>query len=174
MKINAFEDLANYNKHLRANPITTIGYARKSKGRERFTTRCNLLSKMVERLEAQCLCTKIFVSPSSNANEELEKRDTNSNNSNYLKALQVNGDMKDLCRLLNTKFKPVRLVAIDFAGLTTEPNDLRQFIRKYTQIQEVVIDHGVTFSIYSRHDLLENEDIISKFNCRTGFIRRSS
>ncbi|KAI8638304.1 hypothetical protein BD408DRAFT_446886 [Parasitella parasitica] len=43
-------------------------------------------------------------------------------------------------QLLKTKFKLIRLAVVDFAGLSTEPNDIRVYTRKFTQIEEIVVD----------------------------------
>ncbi|KAK4509789.1 uncharacterized protein ATC70_007092 [Mucor velutinosus] len=175
LDINVIEDLARYEQHCRHHPMTTIGYARKSKGKERTNTRCKLLSEMVHRLRKKSLCTKVYVSPYCDANQPLESRDSKGNYKHHLELIDdCDGDMTTFMKLLKTKFKPIRLAVIDFAGLSTEPNDIRAFVKKFTQIEEIVIDHGLTFTVLSRHDLLTNQAIINKFDCRTGCVKRSA
>ncbi|ORX52428.1 hypothetical protein DM01DRAFT_259847, partial [Hesseltinella vesiculosa] len=38
--------------------------------------------------------------------------------------------------------KKIRLVAIDYAGLSTTPEDIRQFLKVAKRVKEVIIDHG--------------------------------
>ncbi|KAI8368214.1 uncharacterized protein BYT42DRAFT_503984 [Radiomyces spectabilis] len=110
--------------------MATIGYARKSKGKERINTRCKLLNEMVHRLRTRCLCTEVYVSPYCDANQPLESRDNNENYARHMGLIRsCDGDMSNLLLLLKTKFKPIRLVVIDFAGLSTESNYIRAFIR---------------------------------------------
>ncbi|KAL0082272.1 hypothetical protein F4703DRAFT_1126337 [Phycomyces blakesleeanus] len=175
LEVDAMNDLTKYHSYLRVHPMTTIGYARKSPGKESLETRCSLLQKMADRLKNRCLCTKIFVSPSSKADEPLMVRDSKKDCSKYLNVLiDCVGNMNDLCTILDRKFKPVRLVIIDYAGLSTEPNNVRDFFSRYTQVKGLVIDHGLTFEILKREDLLENEDILSRFDCRSNYKHRST
>ncbi|ORX52287.1 hypothetical protein DM01DRAFT_1059365 [Hesseltinella vesiculosa] len=156
-------------------PMTTVGYARKSPGKERFDARCSLLRKLVKRLEDRGLCTKVFISPSSQSDEPIMLRDEKKDNSMFLASISsCMGDMKNFRAMLNKKFKPVRLVVIDYAGLSTEPNDVRGFFRQYPQIKELVIDHGLTFEVIDRGDLLDNDDVLSRFDCRTSPKHRSA
>jgi hypothetical protein len=139
-------DLDKYRTQLRNHPMTNIGYARKSPGKERFEVRRSLLQKMVTRLQDRCLCTKVYISPSSKSDEPLMDRDKKKDNSKFVNSITgCNGDMKGnnfmlLCSLLfivhnfvalksllDKKFKPIRLVVIDYAGFSTEPNDVRHF-----------------------------------------------
>ncbi|CAO0790838.1 unnamed protein product [Mucor circinelloides] len=135
------------------------GYARKSKGKERITTRSNLLNEMVHRLRKRSLCTKVYVSSYCDANQPLESRDSKRNYKHHLALIKnCDGDMTSymndvstqcidshtlffflpLVQLLKTKFKPIRLAAIDFAGLSTEPNDIRAFIRLYVVLRILI------------------------------------
>ncbi|KAI8365804.1 hypothetical protein EDC96DRAFT_443291 [Choanephora cucurbitarum] len=128
--------------------MTTIGYARKSKGKERTTTRCNLLTEMVHRLRTRSLCTKVYVSSYCNASQPLEPRDSKGKYEHHLSLIKNCDDdmtsyMNDisiqcidfhffflaLMQLLKTKFKPIRLAVIDFARLSTESNAVCAFIR---------------------------------------------
>ncbi|KAI9492973.1 hypothetical protein BDB00DRAFT_764533 [Zychaea mexicana] len=130
---------------------------------------------MVHRLRTRSLCTKVFVSPYCNADENMESCDSTGNQKNHLALVKnCNGDMTTLMQLLKTKFKPICLAVIDFAGLSTEPNDIRAFVRKFTQIEEIVVDRGLTSDVFLRHDLLTKEEIINRFDCRTDCVKRSA
>ncbi|CAO3601400.1 unnamed protein product [Absidia cylindrospora] len=54
--------------------------------------------------------------------------------------VNVNGDMQDLYKFLKSRFKPIRLVVIDYAGLLMEPNDIRTFIQSGEKITSIKTD----------------------------------
>ncbi|KAI9486065.1 MAG: hypothetical protein EXX96DRAFT_473073 [Benjaminiella poitrasii] len=64
--------------------------------------------------------------------------------------------------------KPVRLAVIDQAGLSTDFEDIYQFIRKYKQIMELVVDVTYTFDTILRVDVLSDNKVSNKFNCSIG------
>ncbi|CAO0790839.1 unnamed protein product [Mucor circinelloides] len=129
------------------------GYARKSKGKERITTRSNLLNEMVHRLRKRSLCTKVYVSSYCDANQPLESRDSKRNYKHHL-ALIKNCDGDMTMQLLKTKFKPIRLAAIDFAGLSTEPNDIRAFISPCKIIRSASNSHPLTLPTITNDHLV--------------------
>ncbi|KAI9004840.1 hypothetical protein CLU79DRAFT_684081, partial [Phycomyces nitens] len=97
-----------------------IGYARKSKGKERISTKCKLLSKMANHLRMRSLCTKIYLSSYCDANETLEYCDNKKHYQHHLALIDnCDWDMANFVQLLKTKFKAIRLAVIDFAGLST-------------------------------------------------------
>ncbi|KAL4207553.1 hypothetical protein AB4K20DRAFT_1916968 [Rhizopus microsporus] len=55
--------------------MTTIGYIRKSKPEESHMTRCQLINQMIKTQRDKSLCTKVYVSPHSNAEDRLYQRD---------------------------------------------------------------------------------------------------
>ncbi|KAL7322342.1 hypothetical protein PS15p_211971 [Mucor circinelloides] len=57
------------------------------------------------------------------------------------------GTIQDLIHRLQTDMKPVRLVVIDYAGLPTDFEDIYQFVTKYKQIVELVVDAEYTFDV---------------------------
>ncbi|KAI8977281.1 hypothetical protein BDF20DRAFT_873977 [Mycotypha africana] len=67
-----------------------VGYARKSKTKGNDESRIHLLQQMGRRLKERSLVDKIFVSPLSNANDEIIERDLKK--SYLLKQLDVDGD----------------------------------------------------------------------------------
>ncbi|KAI7872162.1 hypothetical protein BDF14DRAFT_1698080, partial [Spinellus fusiger] len=50
------------------------------------------------------------------------------------------GNIQDLKHRLRTNMKPIRLVVIDYAGLSTDFEDIYQFFTKYKQIVKLTID----------------------------------
>ncbi|KAL1926313.1 hypothetical protein VTP01DRAFT_5834 [Rhizomucor pusillus] len=75
---------------------------------------------MVARLEERSLVVKIYVSPSCDAKEPLEQRDMPASRALIRKLKDVEGTMQVLAK----DEKYVCLVVLDFAGLSTDPNDV--------------------------------------------------
>ncbi|RCH91694.1 hypothetical protein CU097_005990 [Rhizopus azygosporus] len=67
----------------------------------------------------------------------------------------------------------IRLIVFDYAGLTTNPEDLLKLIKKLKSIKEIVIYNGHIFEILSRQQLLHGE-AAKKFDCRAPPIERST
>jgi hypothetical protein len=91
----------------------------------------------------------------------------------------------------------IRLVILDYAGLTTNPEDLLKLIRytsiilhlifrgvlaffhgvcvhrKLKSVKEIVIYKVYKFEILSRQQLLQGE-VAKKFDCRTPPVKRST
>ncbi|KAG2181862.1 hypothetical protein INT44_008678 [Umbelopsis vinacea] len=157
---------------LKCNNFDVIGYVRKSPGKERTSARLSLLASMIERLKEDSSVIKVFGSYSSTSNQRFADRD-------FVDPVHVPntlGNTQDLLRHLSTSNKPVAIVAIDFAGLTTNVNDLVKLLRDYETIKMVLIEniqaHNKTYC-FTREQLLKDETVLQQFNCRPELIRRS-
>lgn len=75
---------------LKQQGFTVIGYARKSKSGEDIETRTRLLNLMCKRLKERSLVDHVFVSYTSQANDQLAKRDLNQTSETY-KGLHAEG-----------------------------------------------------------------------------------
>ncbi|KAI8331391.1 hypothetical protein BC941DRAFT_403846 [Chlamydoabsidia padenii] len=155
---------------------TTIGYARKSISNESTKKRTALLQTMIENLHINDLCEKVYVSPMCSANSELMRRDYHrtASTTTVLQQLRFHdGDMQDFIVFAKTTTMNIRLVVLDYAGLTTKPDDLRKFVKSIKSIKEIVVDKGHKLECFTRHKLLTSDDI-QKFNCRTANVKRSA
>ncbi|CAO3695764.1 unnamed protein product [Umbelopsis ramanniana] len=165
-----------YTKHVQATPdVVTIGYARKSHGKESLEKRAELLQVMIDKLRQRCLCRKVYVSPTCSASMPLHKRDMKPDTITADELTHCAGDMHNLLHRLRTNMKPVRLAIIDYAGFSTDFGDLQAFFRKYHQVVEIVVDTEYTFDLMTRAEILlnNNNSISNKFNCRIGPQKRS-
>ncbi|KAG0162487.1 hypothetical protein DFQ28_001193 [Apophysomyces sp. BC1034] len=109
--------------------IIIVGYARKSKTPEKDCDRVRLLQEMTLKLQSRSLADRIYVSPRTSSDELLRSRDMPRPQS-LLDALNnVNGTTQDLFELLATTTSKICLVAIDFAGLSTNENDIYELIK---------------------------------------------
>ncbi|KAI9485636.1 MAG: hypothetical protein EXX96DRAFT_533975 [Benjaminiella poitrasii] len=152
---------------------TIIGYCRKSLTSGDNETRARLLQKMVNKLIARSLVDRVYLSPCSSANQEIGNRDLESifNISEIEGAVGTKQDMISYIGMVGN----VSLVALDFAGLTTNVNDLEQLLLEMPNIKNIIIDeltqkHSV--KILSRKQLLDDQEI-NLFDCRTNCVQRS-
>ncbi|ORZ01766.1 hypothetical protein BCR43DRAFT_434141, partial [Syncephalastrum racemosum] len=70
----------------------------------------------------------------------------------------------------------VILVTIDYAGLSTDPDDLSLFVRDHEKIDQTHVDRLPTVykvERYTRHQLLNDENCRKKFHCRSKSVQRS-
>lgn len=142
-----YQILINFHKEFKRHvneeaDVVTIGYARKSRGNEAISTRVRLLQLQVDKLRDRYFARKVFVSSRRSADMNLEVRDKNQGD-NMVRSGQLDncaGTMQDMIHTLRTNMKPVRLVVIDYAGRSTDFEDIHQFVGKYKQILELVVD----------------------------------
>ncbi|CEP11880.1 hypothetical protein [Parasitella parasitica] len=161
---------ALYVRHIQASSsIITIGYARKSHCSEPKDARIRLLQEMINKLRSRCLTRKVYVSPRSNASMAFEQRDKNESNVSAIEELtHCAGSTQDLIHRLRTNTKPMRLVVIDYAGLSTDFSDIQELFMKYNQFVELIGDLDFIFDLVSRQDILTDKGVSAKFNCRIG------
>ncbi|CDH48846.1 predicted protein [Lichtheimia corymbifera JMRC:FSU:9682] len=118
-----------YHEYLRKQKeqgIKVIGYARKSKGEESLDDRTRLLRKMANNLQDRSLVDLVYASPPSSSNEKLANR-----NDNGVEAVEgTDGTTQKLIEYLNSSVMHIFLVYLGYAGLTTNVDDLQQFLAK--------------------------------------------
>lgn len=76
------EYIPKYQRHIKKmkqDGFSVIGYCRKSCTNDDNGTRVRLLQTMVDRLQEKSLVDRVFVSPFSSADEEINSRDTQDN-----------------------------------------------------------------------------------------------
>ncbi|KAI8880735.1 hypothetical protein K501DRAFT_158532, partial [Backusella circina FSU 941] len=82
----------------------------------------------------------------------------------------------DFLQFLAAAYYPVTIVAIDFAGLTTNKPDLVQFLRDHKTVKNIVIDniesHNEAYYL-TREQILSDETVLQLFDCRSAPVRRS-
>ncbi|KAI8970011.1 hypothetical protein BDF20DRAFT_825973, partial [Mycotypha africana] len=127
----------------------------------------------IYKLKKKLLCEKVFASIDSNANSPILSRDCKQKEHLHQQFVGYSGDMQTMIDFMTETNRKVRLVIIDFAGLSTDMDDLRHFVKTNKRILEVTVDEGHKVSVFTRHELLHSDEIIRKFNCRQGHVKRS-
>ncbi|KAI8142343.1 hypothetical protein BJV82DRAFT_517120 [Fennellomyces sp. T-0311] len=128
---------------------------------------------MSNKLRKRSLVQKVFASVSANASDSLFTRDLVKNG--LLEKVEADGDMQDMLEYISCTEKIV-LVTLDYAGLTTKPNDLLLFLQNNSNISKIVVDnfpHTNAINDYSALDLRDNSDLRNHFDCRRGTYQRS-
>ncbi|KAG0173072.1 hypothetical protein DFQ28_009242 [Apophysomyces sp. BC1034] len=131
-------------------------------------SRINVLKRMSNKLQQRSLVQKVFASVSANANDALLKRDLVKND--ILEKLEIDGDMQDTLTYISCT-KNVVLVTLDYAALTTDPNDLLLFLQNNLSISTVIVDnfpHTNDINNYSAKDPINNPNRRKLFDCRKG------
>ncbi|KAI9249081.1 hypothetical protein EDC94DRAFT_527904 [Helicostylum pulchrum] len=131
---------------------------------------------MVDKLRSRSMVDKVFVSETSAVNQPFHNRDINEAN------IEGTGDTTiDFIGFLNSTKKEVILVVLkyiilDYAGLTTNVEDLKEFLSEQRNITKIIIDRLPITSeveIYETEVLSQDQNAIKKFDCRTRPIQRS-
>ncbi|KAI8093978.1 hypothetical protein BDF21DRAFT_475693 [Thamnidium elegans] len=142
-----------YIKSLKDQNICIIGYARKPNGSEKEEVRVNLLHQMCNRLKPRSLLDRVFVSYSCKANDCIHEH--------MLQLVNIQKKKK------KKKKKKVCLVAIDHADLSTNTEDLRDFVRANPSLCKIIID-TLPFTnrvvIYESEKLLANSQTFKNFD----------
>ncbi|RCH77967.1 hypothetical protein CU097_001347 [Rhizopus azygosporus] len=72
--------------------------------------------------------------------------------------------------------KKICLVVLDYAGLTTDPNDLKKFLETNKNIEKIIVDNlpqSNKVEIFERKEILNNPSRLEAFKCRSNTCRRS-
>ncbi|KAI7864135.1 hypothetical protein BDF14DRAFT_1732696, partial [Spinellus fusiger] len=67
------------------------------------------------------------------------------------------------------------LVVLDYAGLTTDPNDLKKFLKANKNIEKVIVDNlpqNNKIEIFEK-EILNNPSRLEVFRCRASTCQRS-
>ncbi|KAI9475992.1 MAG: hypothetical protein EXX96DRAFT_506828 [Benjaminiella poitrasii] len=99
---------------------------RKSPGKESTPTRLRLLESMVDKLMKASSVGMVLGSYSSASDELFVKRDATTTTI----ISRTTGNTQDVLQFLAAATYPITIVAIDFAGLTTNKPGLVQFLRQ--------------------------------------------
>ncbi|KAI8092033.1 hypothetical protein BDF21DRAFT_153717 [Thamnidium elegans] len=129
---------------------------------------------MCKNLKNRSLVSKVFASVYCNANEPLLERDLNKQE-HTLSQIHADGDMQDMLVYISS-MERVCIVTIDFAGLTTNCEDLKVFLKNNPNIKKLIIDKLASCDashVYDTQELLNDSDKIKVFDCRKKALRRS-
>ncbi|ORX63074.1 hypothetical protein DM01DRAFT_1331159, partial [Hesseltinella vesiculosa] len=169
--------IPNYQAHitkLKEDGFQIIGYCRKSRTGEDNDTRIRLLQDMINQLQQRSLVDKVFVSPCSSAGENLNARDAQSEFDMH-QLQNTSGNTQALISYL-AMTKKVCMVVIDYAGLTTNARDLKEWLSANPNLENIIVDqlpiqHEI--KIFNRAQLLNDAKTLELFNCRKGCIPRA-
>ncbi|KAG1457236.1 hypothetical protein G6F56_006656 [Rhizopus delemar] len=178
---NVIEDIVShlppyqcFIQNLKDEGYNVLGYTRMSKGEKDDGLCVRLLNQMCEKLKNRSLVSKILASVCCNANEPLLKRDSNKQE-HILQQVHADGDIQDMLVYISSMEK-VCIVVIDFAGLTTNCEDLKTFLKNNPNIKKIIVDklaHCNASHVYDLKELLNDSVKIKAFDCRKKALQRS-
>jgi hypothetical protein len=125
-----WDDLSNiqeYRSLVKSSIATkcTVGYVRKSNTDEPDTTKKKLVNLQIYKMKTKLLCEDVFVSYNTSANDPIAERDATTATYTFE---DCSGNTQDLITKIKKSARQIRLVVIDYAGLSTNPDDIRLFI----------------------------------------------
>ncbi|KAG1037879.1 hypothetical protein G6F43_012769 [Rhizopus delemar] len=154
-----------------------IGYARKSTiPHVNDDIRIKNIQNMIDLLCERSGVDRVYVSPCSNSIEPIASRDTIVNKDMISSLHQCSGDTQDMIKYIRLKKGAVVIICLTYAGFTTDPNDLKEFIRYHKNITHIVVDDNANndrIHVHSRDEILNKPWIAEKFKCRTSVGQRS-
>ncbi|KAG0806776.1 hypothetical protein G6F16_010999 [Rhizopus arrhizus] len=92
---------------------------------------------MVQCLKERSLCDMVFVSWSCSADSNFSSRDMNDSTDLLNELTGVDGDIQSMISYISSSETDVCLVAIDFAGLSTNIGDLQNFFNGHKKLTTV-------------------------------------
>ncbi|KAG2202581.1 hypothetical protein INT47_012575 [Mucor saturninus] len=141
---------------------------RKSPGNEDDEAHQRLLQLMIKRLQSKFTCRRIHPSSSCWSDTAIMQMDK------ILSKLHIcNGDMQDLLDYLHICGLYVRVVIIDYAGLSTNSNDVHFFMKHHNCIKEFIVENDHILETLSRFDIIHLSHVLEKFKSLIASVRRS-
>ncbi|KAG1142282.1 hypothetical protein G6F37_008363 [Rhizopus arrhizus] len=121
-----WDDLSNiqeYRSLVKSSIATkcTVGYVRKSNTDESDTTKKKLVNLQIYKMKTKLLYEDVFVSYNTSANDPIAERDATTATYTFE---DCSGNTQDLIIKITKSARQIRLVVIDYAGLSTNPDDI--------------------------------------------------
>ncbi|KAI8080449.1 hypothetical protein BDF21DRAFT_339960, partial [Thamnidium elegans] len=117
------------------------------------------------------LAELIYVSPRCSAGSPIDSRDM-PNVVEELEKMELNycaGSTQTLLSKLSANIKKVCLLIVDYAGLSTNPDDIRTLVNNYNCLECIVVDRSYEtgkYKVYSCSKILNNDNYLKPFACR--------
>ncbi|KAI8063942.1 hypothetical protein BDF21DRAFT_388890 [Thamnidium elegans] len=132
---------------------------------------------MADRLRERCSVKTVYASPVSNSRDEIASRDLCEKSHGLLKQLScVSGSTQDMMNHIKTSKQAICLIVIDFAGLSSDCEDIKSFVRSHRKLKTIVIDSlpvNNTVKMFTRQDILHDNQFTKYFQCRKAPVKRS-
>ncbi|KAG1167377.1 hypothetical protein G6F36_012568 [Rhizopus arrhizus] len=120
--------------NLKEDGLSIVGYCRKS-DLDKQDNIVNLLQRMVDNHYQRSLVDKVFVSPCSNASSPFSERDLSDQCEVFSHLKSVHGDTQDMLKYISNDDN-ICIVSFDFAGLSTNISDLKEFVRNHENLRK--------------------------------------
>ncbi|KAI9278199.1 hypothetical protein BDA99DRAFT_473273 [Phascolomyces articulosus] len=162
----------NYIKQLKEEGYEIVGYARKSPGEQ--PNRLANLTAMVNKLKERSFVDKCFISRVSNASDELGERDLRDTSTSNIPG--THGNTQDMIGHIASSNKKICLVVIDYAGFSTNQQNIYDFVHNHKALEKIIIDQIPYYNqttCFTRSQILDDISVLSVFDCRMKTLQRS-
>ncbi|KAI7889254.1 uncharacterized protein EV154DRAFT_544570 [Mucor mucedo] len=112
---------------------------------------------------------KCFVSFSSNANSDIITRDLKDDIKTLENIRHIHGNTQKMIDFISSSKRKVCMVIIDYAGLSTDPVNIQEFIRNNDAMEKLIVDcfpYTCDAVEFERCCVLNDISTLSAFNCR--------
>ncbi|KAI8067944.1 hypothetical protein BC940DRAFT_238482 [Gongronella butleri] len=125
---------------------------------------------MVQKIKSRSKVQKVYVSWSSKSSSSISSRDIDQ------QQRLGDGNTQTTIKFLKKTRQQVILVIRDFAGLTTDPQDLRAFLNQHPSITHIYVGESpfsADVRMLSAAQILKDNEIANLFHCRSPCRQRS-
>ncbi|ORZ15824.1 hypothetical protein BCR42DRAFT_392778 [Absidia repens] len=128
---------------------------------------------MCGKMKQRSFAKNVFASCAANASDPISHRDHVKHD--LLSKIPVGGDMQDMLGYISSQ-KKIVLITFDYAGLTTDPDDLKTFLQNNPNVHKIIVDnspHTNKIIDYTSDELINDLEKRNHFSCRKGTLQRS-
>ncbi|KAI9484145.1 MAG: hypothetical protein EXX96DRAFT_455774, partial [Benjaminiella poitrasii] len=104
------------------------------------------------------------------ASNSLASRDINKKTDLLAELMRVDGNTQSMIPYISAAEQNICFVALNFAGLSTDVNDLHSFVSKHEKLKMIIIDNlpfNHKVHVFQREAVLNHLSSLSSFNCRS-------
>ncbi|CEI89055.1 hypothetical protein RMCBS344292_03428 [Rhizopus microsporus] len=157
-------------KYLKKDGHNIVGYCRKFIVNKDRNVRTRLMQRMVDTLFERSLVEKVFVSPCVSTFGSIATRDRG-----FYERMEDPAHVADLLAYIFATEK-VYLVVFDLASLTTDKDDLLNFVGANKNLQGIIVDNIPAkneYHFFTRYQLLNDPNALNDFERNLAPIKRS-
>ncbi|CEG71606.1 hypothetical protein RMATCC62417_07312 [Rhizopus microsporus] len=130
---------------------------------------------MISCLQSRSKVIDVYVSPSSPSKSPIAERDMTTDK-DYTDISGCAGNTQSLLTCLSTTTKKVCLVIVDYAALSTDPDDILLLVKNYKSLGYIVVDRFQDvgkYEVFQRNYILKTPEQLASFDCRPKLPHRS-
>ncbi|KAI7849803.1 hypothetical protein BDC45DRAFT_266637 [Circinella umbellata] len=130
---------------------------------------------MILCMQSRSQVTNVYVSPRSHSKSPIASRDS-TNEQDFTDINGCVGNTQALLNYLSSTTRLVCMVIVDYAALSTDPDDIVRLVKNYNSLECIVVDRFKDvgkYEVYRRNEILQTPEQLAAFDCRQGYPHRS-